>query len=137
MKTIFQGKPEQQILPTVESFIHPRRAQYGLWSYGQALPMSYQIMHFLSLTFAFIQMVTRLSFFPHFGSSQITLKNLTNQEVATFTYGDWLSKLKNDKGSLVCEMPAFINDEQMMEDTTYSLQVKTSDVGGWSLLDIS
>ncbi|NWR04440.1 LOXH1 protein, partial [Paradoxornis webbianus] len=67
---------------------------------------------------------------PHWFMERITLKNLTNQEVATFTYGDWLSKLKNAKGSLVCEMPAVINDEQMMEDTTYTLQVKTSDIGG-------
>uniref|UniRef100_A0A663N8Y0 Lipoxygenase homology domains 1 n=1 Tax=Athene cunicularia TaxID=194338 RepID=A0A663N8Y0_ATHCN len=67
---------------------------------------------------------------PHWFLERIILKNLTNQEVATFTYGEWLSKLKNDKGSLVCEMPAVINDEQMMEDTTYTLQVKTSDVGG-------
>uniref|UniRef100_A0A8C3Y5S1 Lipoxygenase homology domains 1 n=1 Tax=Catharus ustulatus TaxID=91951 RepID=A0A8C3Y5S1_CATUS len=67
---------------------------------------------------------------PHWFMERITLRNLTNQEVATFTYGDWLSKLKNEKGSLLCEMPAVINDEQMMEDTTYSLQVKTSDIGG-------
>ncbi|KAM6034199.1 lipoxygenase homology domain-containing protein 1 [Chlamydotis macqueenii] len=67
---------------------------------------------------------------PHWFLETITLKNLTNQEVATFTYGEWLSKLKNPKGSLVCEMPAVINEEQMMEDTTYTLQVKTSDVGG-------
>uniref|UniRef100_A0A8C0FBZ6 Lipoxygenase homology domains 1 n=1 Tax=Bubo bubo TaxID=30461 RepID=A0A8C0FBZ6_BUBBB len=67
---------------------------------------------------------------PHWFLERIILKNLTNQEVATFTYGEWLSKLKNAKGSLVCEMPAVINDEQMMEDTTYTLQVKTSDVGG-------
>ncbi|XP_066195695.1 lipoxygenase homology domain-containing protein 1 [Sylvia atricapilla] len=67
---------------------------------------------------------------PHWFMERITLKNLTNQEVATFTYGDWLSKLKNAQGSLVCEMPAVINDEQMMEDTTYTLQVKTSDIGG-------
>ncbi|XP_065519706.1 lipoxygenase homology domain-containing protein 1 isoform X2 [Lathamus discolor] len=67
---------------------------------------------------------------PHWYLERIILKNLTNQEVATFTYGEWLSKLKNDKGSLVCEMPAVINDEQMMEDTTYTLQVKTSDIGG-------
>ncbi|XP_054253211.1 lipoxygenase homology domain-containing protein 1 [Indicator indicator] len=67
---------------------------------------------------------------PHWFLERITLKNLTNQEVATFTYGEWLSKLKNDKGSLECEMPAVINDNQMMEDTTYTLQVKTSDVGG-------
>ncbi|KAM6301572.1 lipoxygenase homology domain-containing protein 1 [Podargus strigoides] len=67
---------------------------------------------------------------PHWFLERIILKNLTNQEVAMFTYGDWLSKLKNAKGCLVCEMPAVINDEQMMEDTTYTLQVKTSDVGG-------
>ncbi|XP_063279308.1 lipoxygenase homology domain-containing protein 1 isoform X3 [Prinia subflava] len=67
---------------------------------------------------------------PDWFMERITLRNLTNQEVATFTYGDWLSKLKNAKGSLVCEMPAVINDEQMMEDTTYTLQVKTSDIGG-------
>uniref|UniRef100_A0A8C3XGD8 Lipoxygenase homology domains 1 n=1 Tax=Cyanoderma ruficeps TaxID=181631 RepID=A0A8C3XGD8_9PASS len=67
---------------------------------------------------------------PHWFMERITLKNLTNQEVATFTYGDWLSKLKNANGSLMCEMPAVINDEQMMEDTTYTLQVKTSDIGG-------
>uniref|UniRef100_G5E7R4 Lipoxygenase homology PLAT domains 1 n=1 Tax=Meleagris gallopavo TaxID=9103 RepID=G5E7R4_MELGA len=53
-----------------------------------------------------------------------------NKNLATFTYGDWLSKVKNAKGSLVCEMPAMINDEQMMEDTTYTIQVKTSDIGG-------
>uniref|UniRef100_A0A8C0AX22 Lipoxygenase homology domains 1 n=1 Tax=Buteo japonicus TaxID=224669 RepID=A0A8C0AX22_9AVES len=67
---------------------------------------------------------------PHWFLERIILKNLSNQEVATFTYGEWLSKLKNAKGSLVCEMPAVINGEQMMEDTTYTLQVKTSDVGG-------
>ncbi|KAK4811325.1 hypothetical protein QYF61_024461 [Mycteria americana] len=73
---------------------------------------------------------------PHWFLERIILKNLNNQEVATFTYGEWLSKLKNAKRSLVCEMPAVINDEQMMEDTTYTLQVKTSDVGGKSMVDI-
>ncbi|XP_010185879.1 PREDICTED: lipoxygenase homology domain-containing protein 1-like, partial [Mesitornis unicolor] len=73
---------------------------------------------------------------PDWFLEKIVLRNLTNQEVATFTYGEWLSKLKNAKGSLVCEMPAVVNDEQMMEDTTYSLQVKTSDVGGKSMVDI-
>ncbi|XP_051659728.1 lipoxygenase homology domain-containing protein 1 [Manacus candei] len=67
---------------------------------------------------------------PHWFLERIVLKNLTNQEVATFTYGEWLSKLKNASGSLVCEMPAVIDEEQMMEDTTYTLQVKTSDIGG-------
>ncbi|XP_031413077.1 lipoxygenase homology domain-containing protein 1 [Meleagris gallopavo] len=67
---------------------------------------------------------------PDWFLERIVMRNLTNQEVATFTYGDWLSKVKNAKGSLVCEMPAMINDEQMMEDTTYTIQVKTSDIGG-------
>ncbi|XP_038026963.1 lipoxygenase homology domain-containing protein 1 isoform X1 [Anas platyrhynchos] len=67
---------------------------------------------------------------PHWFLERIVMKNLTNQEVATFTYGEWLSKVKNATGSLVCEMPAMINDEQMMEDTTYTIQVKTSDIGG-------
>lgn len=133
--TISQDKTPQQILSKGESCIYPRRVQQGLWSYGQDLPMSCQIIDFISLTFGLTQMVSKF-FSPHFGSSQITLKNLTNQEVATFTYGDWLSKLKNANGSLVCEMPAVINEEQMMEDTTYTLQVKTSDIGGWSLTDI-
>lgn len=75
-------------------------------------------------------------FFLDVVSLQIVMRNLTNQEVATFTYGDWLSKVKNAKGSLVCEMPAMINDEQMMEDTTYTIQVKTSDIGGMSVVDI-
>uniref|UniRef100_A0A8C4UPX1 Lipoxygenase homology domains 1 n=1 Tax=Falco tinnunculus TaxID=100819 RepID=A0A8C4UPX1_FALTI len=67
---------------------------------------------------------------PHWYLERIILRNLTNQEVAMFTYGEWLSKVKNAKGSLECEMPAIIDDEQMMEDTTYTLQVKTSDAGG-------
>uniref|UniRef100_A0A8B9DTI0 Lipoxygenase homology domains 1 n=1 Tax=Anser cygnoides TaxID=8845 RepID=A0A8B9DTI0_ANSCY len=67
---------------------------------------------------------------PHWFLERIVMKNLNNQEVATFTYGEWLSKVKNATGSLVCEMPAMINDEQMMEDTTYTIQVKTSDIGG-------
>lgn len=36
----------------------------------------------------------------------------------------------------MCEMPAVVNDEQMMEDTTYTLQVKTSDIGGMFMVHV-
>ncbi|XP_074850459.1 lipoxygenase homology domain-containing protein 1 isoform X1 [Carettochelys insculpta] len=67
---------------------------------------------------------------PDWFLEKIVMKNLSNQEVTTFTYSEWLSKLRNTKGALVCEMPAVINEEQMMENTTYTIQVKTSDIGG-------
>ncbi|XP_048706971.2 lipoxygenase homology domain-containing protein 1 isoform X4 [Caretta caretta] len=67
---------------------------------------------------------------PDWFLEKIIMKNLSNQEVTTFTYSEWLSKLRNAKGALVCEIPAVINEEQMMENTTYTVQVKTSDIGG-------
>ncbi|XP_019387226.1 PREDICTED: lipoxygenase homology domain-containing protein 1 [Crocodylus porosus] len=67
---------------------------------------------------------------PDWFLEKILMKNLTNQEVTTFTYSEWLSKVHHPKGALVCEMPGVIDDEQMMEDTTYTVQVKTSDVIG-------
>ncbi|KAG8131288.1 hypothetical protein E2320_017864, partial [Naja naja] len=57
------------------------------------------------------------------------MKNLSTQEVATFTYSDWLSKQWGDNLTLVCEIAAMINDELMMEETTYVIQVKTSNIG--------
>uniref|UniRef100_A0A8D0GZA6 Lipoxygenase homology PLAT domains 1 n=1 Tax=Sphenodon punctatus TaxID=8508 RepID=A0A8D0GZA6_SPHPU len=67
---------------------------------------------------------------PDWFLEKIVMKNLSNQEVTTFTYSDWLSKTQCDSPTLECEMPAVINEEQMMEYTTYTIQVKTSDVGG-------
>lgn len=62
---------------------------------------------------------------------QIFLRNLTTEEVAVFTNEDWLSKTKGPKRTLICEMTAVVDDEEMVERTTYIIQVKTSDVTGW------
>ncbi|XP_062984875.1 lipoxygenase homology domain-containing protein 1 [Elgaria multicarinata webbii] len=67
---------------------------------------------------------------PDWFLEQIIMRNLTNQEVTTFTYNDWLSTQWGDNLTLEWEMPAVINGEQMMEYTTYTVQVKTSDIGG-------
>uniref|UniRef100_A0A8C6Y609 Lipoxygenase homology PLAT domains 1 n=1 Tax=Naja naja TaxID=35670 RepID=A0A8C6Y609_NAJNA len=76
-------------------------------------------------------------FFTFFGTSgcseEIQLEKNGNRfeiEVATFTYSDWLSKQWGDNLTLVCEIAAMINDELMMEETTYVIQVKTSNIGG-------
>lgn len=130
MRNISQDKSPQQILSLGERFNYPQRAQYKFLSYGQAQPMFDHVLYESNLCSHSNCSWSLAEVFVYYDSPQITLKNLTNQEVATFTYGEWLSKLKNDRGSLECEMPAVINDEQMMEDTTYTLQVKTSDVGG-------
>ncbi|XP_013922000.1 PREDICTED: lipoxygenase homology domain-containing protein 1 [Thamnophis sirtalis] len=67
---------------------------------------------------------------PDWFLEQVTVKNLSTQEVATFTYNDWLSKQWGDNLTLECEIAAMINDELMIEDTTYVIQVKTSNIGG-------
>ncbi|KAJ7335182.1 hypothetical protein JRQ81_013123, partial [Phrynocephalus forsythii] len=66
---------------------------------------------------------------PDWFLEQIIMKNLTTQEVSVFTYNDWLSTQWGDNLTLEWEMPAVVNEEQMMEYTTYTIQVKTSDVG--------
>ncbi|XP_053154165.1 lipoxygenase homology domain-containing protein 1-like isoform X2 [Hemicordylus capensis] len=66
---------------------------------------------------------------PDWFLEQIIMKNLTTQEVTVFTYNDWLSTQWGDKKTLEWEMPAMINGEQMMDYTTYTIQVKTSDIG--------
>lgn len=48
-----------------------------------------------------------------------------------FYYGDWLSQRKGKK-TLVCEMCAVIDGEEMMEWTSYTVSVKTSDILGES-----
>uniref|UniRef100_A0A8C9S0Y2 Lipoxygenase homology PLAT domains 1 n=1 Tax=Scleropages formosus TaxID=113540 RepID=A0A8C9S0Y2_SCLFO len=50
--------------------------------------------------------------------------------LSVFTYEEWLSKNKGPKRAMVCEMAAIIDDEQMVESTTYIIQVKTSDIAG-------
>uniref|UniRef100_A0A3Q2PVY7 Lipoxygenase homology PLAT domains 1 n=1 Tax=Fundulus heteroclitus TaxID=8078 RepID=A0A3Q2PVY7_FUNHE len=58
------------------------------------------------------------------------MRNLTTEEEYQFTYENWLSKTKGPKRTKVCELPAVVDDEEMVEKTTYIIQVQTSDVGG-------
>lgn len=67
------------------------------------------------------------------GCLQILMRNLSTEEVYLFTYEDWLSKSKGPKRVKVCELPAVVDDEEMVEKTTYIIQVQTSDVGGGTL----
>uniref|UniRef100_A0A3B3YF21 PLAT domain-containing protein n=1 Tax=Poecilia mexicana TaxID=48701 RepID=A0A3B3YF21_9TELE len=52
------------------------------------------------------------------------------EEVYVFTYEEWLSRTRGPKRTVICEMPAVVDDEVMVELTTYIIQVKTSDVSG-------
>lgn len=63
--------------------------------------------------------------------TQILLKNMNTGDLTMFYYGDWLSQRKGKK-TLVCEMCAVINGEEMMEYTSYTVSVKTSDILGES-----
>lgn len=61
------------------------------------------------------------------------MRNLSTEEVYLFTYQNWLSKSKGPKRVKVCELAAVVEDEEMVEKTTYIIQVQTSDVGGGTL----
>ncbi|KAK2094399.1 Lipoxygenase y domain-containing protein 1 [Saguinus oedipus] len=50
-------------------------------------------------------------------------------DLTMFYYGDWLSQRKGKK-TLVCEMCAVIDEEEMMEWTSYTVAVKTSNILG-------
>uniref|UniRef100_A0A8C1TV52 Lipoxygenase homology domains 1a n=1 Tax=Cyprinus carpio TaxID=7962 RepID=A0A8C1TV52_CYPCA len=65
---------------------------------------------------------------PDWFLDKIELHNLQTDEVALFMYEEWLSHSYGPKRTLLCEMPAVINDEEMVELTTYTISVKTSDV---------
>lgn len=58
------------------------------------------------------------------------MRNLSTEEVSVFTYEEWLSKTRGPKRTMICEMPAVVEEEVMVELTTYIIQVKTSDVAG-------
>lgn len=49
-----------------------------------------------------------------------------------FTYEDWLSKTKGPKRIKVCELAAVVEEEEMVERTTYIINVQTTDAGGGS-----
>ncbi|XP_054895001.1 lipoxygenase homology domain-containing protein 1 [Poeciliopsis prolifica] len=67
---------------------------------------------------------------PDWFLDRILMRNLTTEEEYLFTYENWLSKTKGPKRTKVCELPAVVDDEEMVEKTTYVIQVQTSDVGG-------
>ncbi|XP_059505870.1 lipoxygenase homology domain-containing protein 1 [Stegostoma tigrinum] len=67
---------------------------------------------------------------PDWFLDKIIMLNQATQEVTTFSYNDWLSKTRGTKRSTICELAAVIGDEVMMENTTYIITVKTSDVAG-------
>lgn len=48
-------------------------------------------------------------------------------------YEDWMSRTYGTNRTLVCEMPAIIDDEEVVQLTTYSIAVKTSDLAGTQL----
>ncbi|KAM9225590.1 lipoxygenase homology domain-containing protein 1 isoform 3-T3 [Dugong dugon] len=66
---------------------------------------------------------------PEWFLERILLKNMNMGDLTMFYYGDWLSQRKGKK-TLVCEMCAVIDGEEMMEWTSYTVSVKTSDILG-------
>lgn len=60
------------------------------------------------------------------------MRNLTTEEEYMFTYENWLSKTKGPKRTKVCELAAVVDEEEMVEKTTYIIQVQTSDAAGGS-----
>ncbi|XP_043937953.1 lipoxygenase homology domain-containing protein 1 isoform X2 [Protopterus annectens] len=67
---------------------------------------------------------------PDWFLDKIILRNMVTREVTTFTFNDWLSKTRGSKRTTMCEMAAVIEEEEMVEKTTYHVMVKTSDVMG-------
>ncbi|XP_028915161.1 lipoxygenase homology domain-containing protein 1 [Ornithorhynchus anatinus] len=67
---------------------------------------------------------------PEWYLEKILLKNMDNDDLTMFYYDDWLSAQQGEKQTLVCEMPAVIDEEEMMEWTSYTVVVKTSDILG-------
>ncbi|XP_052011628.1 lipoxygenase homology domain-containing protein 1 isoform X3 [Apodemus sylvaticus] len=66
---------------------------------------------------------------PEWFLERILLKNMNTGDLTMFYYGDWLSQKKGKK-TLVCEICAVIDGEEMMEWTSYTVSVKTSDILG-------
>ncbi|CAF95583.1 unnamed protein product, partial [Tetraodon nigroviridis] len=67
---------------------------------------------------------------PDWFLDQVIMRNLSSEEVSVFTYEDWLSRTRGPKRTLICEMAAVVDEEVMVELTTYIIQVKTSDNAG-------
>ncbi|XP_057675207.1 lipoxygenase homology domain-containing protein 1-like isoform X3 [Corythoichthys intestinalis] len=67
---------------------------------------------------------------PDWFLDTVRMHNLTTGDVSEFTYEEWLSKIRGPRRTMICEMAAVVDDETMVELTTYVIQVKTSDVAG-------
>uniref|UniRef100_A0A8C9YR90 Lipoxygenase homology PLAT domains 1 n=1 Tax=Sander lucioperca TaxID=283035 RepID=A0A8C9YR90_SANLU len=67
---------------------------------------------------------------PDWFLEKVIMRNLTTEEVSLFTYEEWLSRTRGPKRTMICEMAAVVNEEMMVEPTTYIVQVKTSDNAG-------
>ncbi|XP_067431501.1 lipoxygenase homology domain-containing protein 1-like [Thunnus thynnus] len=67
---------------------------------------------------------------PDWFLNQVIMRNLTTEEVSVFTYEEWLSRMRGPKRTMICEMAAVVDEETMVELTTYIIQVKTSDIAG-------
>ncbi|KAM7392648.1 hypothetical protein PAMA_007662 [Pampus argenteus] len=67
---------------------------------------------------------------PDWFLDQVIMRNLTTEEVSVFTYEEWLSRTRGPKRTMICEMAAVVDEETMVELTTYIIQVKTSDIAG-------
>ncbi|XP_059213530.1 lipoxygenase homology domain-containing protein 1 [Centropristis striata] len=67
---------------------------------------------------------------PDWFLDKVIMRNLTTEEVSVFTYEDWLSRTHGPKRTMICEMAAVVDEEMMVEITTYIIQVKTSDCAG-------
>ncbi|KAJ3604053.1 hypothetical protein NHX12_028794 [Muraenolepis orangiensis] len=66
---------------------------------------------------------------PDWFLDNIVMRNPITEDVYTFTYENWLSKTKGPKRTMVCELAAVVDEEEMVDKTTYIIQVATSDVG--------
>uniref|UniRef100_A0A3Q3H262 Lipoxygenase homology PLAT domains 1a n=1 Tax=Labrus bergylta TaxID=56723 RepID=A0A3Q3H262_9LABR len=67
---------------------------------------------------------------PDWFLDKVITRNLTTEEVSVFTYEEWLSRTRGPKRTMICEMAAVVDEEVMVELTTYIIQVKTSDCTG-------
>ncbi|KAK2819320.1 hypothetical protein Q5P01_024881 [Channa striata] len=67
---------------------------------------------------------------PDWFLDKVIMRDLTTEEVSVFTYEEWLSRTRGAKRTMICEMAAVVDEEMMVELTTYFIQVKTSDISG-------
>ncbi|KAG7241182.1 hypothetical protein INR49_025925, partial [Caranx melampygus] len=67
---------------------------------------------------------------PDWFLDKVIMRHLTTEEVSVFTYEEWLSRTRGPKRTVICEMAAVVDEELMVELTTYVIQVKTSDIAG-------